>query len=420
MVDQPLERTMQTLDGHSIAPAVGRGMWAAMHSRSFRLYWWSAMAHMAAMNIHQLVQPWYMYELTRSPSMLGISGLFNAIPMLLLSPVGGFLADRFPKKNLLFFGQGASGVLMVLIAIGISLGIVTAPILLGAAVVQGTLMAFMMPARQAIVREIVDYKDLGNAIALSNAGMNINRLMAPAFAGLLIGVAGAASGYYVMAGFYVVALVVTMQLPASVLPLNREGFLFQMRSGVAYVREDRTILTILLVTLGGVILSMPYMALLPVFAKDVLEIGPERLGLLMTVSGGGAVVASLGLASMGDRGRGRLYLGSMLVLGVSLAGFALSHAYWLAVIFIIPVGVGQALRMALSNILIQSYVDDAYRGRVMSLFLMEFGLTSVSTFAVAIVAERAGVGGALVGTAIALVIFTIALWFFVPRLRRLD
>jgi len=395
-------------------------MWAAMRVRAFRLYFGSSMAHMAAVNVQQMVQPWFMYELTGSPIMLGWAALANAIPMLVFSPVGGYLADRFPKRQLLVLAQSASVVLALLIAVSITLGMMTPPILLAAAVVQGTLMTIMMPARQALVREIVDYRSLGNALALSNAGMNVNRLMAPAATGLLIGFTGAASGYYAISLSYVFGVIMTAQLPRTAAPVATEGFAEQMRSALSYVRHDRTILTILLITLGGVVMSMPYITLLPVFAKDVLAIDPQRLGLLMTVSGIGALAASLGLASIGDHNRGRLYMMSTLVLGVALLLFSLTRSYPLALLFIIPLGVGQAGRMALGNILIQAYVDDAYRGRVMSLFLMEFGLTSLSTFAVSGLAQAVGVDIALSGTAIALILFTVVLYLFVPLIRRLN
>lgn len=401
-------------------PQAGQGMWVSLRGRDFRLYWGSSMAHMGAMNVQAMVQPWYMYELTKSAAMLGVAALASAIPMLLLSPLGGIIADKFQKKAILFVGQSLSGLLAAVIAVSIVLGVVNWMFLIVTAVIQGTLMAFMMPARQAMVREIVSRGELSNALALNNAGMNFNRLMAPALGGLLIGTVGPQAGYFVMAALFVVAVFLTAQLPTVVATSTREGFLAKMRNGIAYIREDKIILSLLLFTLGGVFLSMPYITLLPVYAKDVLGVGPSRLGLLMTASGGGALAASLAIASLREKNRGHFYLGSTLVLGGTLVAFSLSESYVLAMAWIVPVGIGQAGRMALSNILVQYYVDDAYRGRVMSIYLMEYGLTSLSTFGVAILAGVMGVQVAIGGTAALLVIFTLWAYLFVPRLRRLD
>ena len=427
MVDQPLPRAAAVADAPPVVdfhgvPGADGGMrtWAALKSRSFRFYFGSSMAQMGSMNVQQMVQPWLVYEITGSSAMLGAASLAGAIPMLALSPLGGYLADRFPKKNILMIGQAASIVLALLLGLGITLGLVTAWVLLGAAAVQGASMAIMMPARQAMVVEIVPRADLSNAVALNNMGMNANRVMAPAFTGFLIAVLGPASGYYVIAALFVLAVAMTAQLPKAPPSSDREGFLPQMRAAIVYVREDRTILAILMVTLGGVLLSMPYMALLPAFAKDVLATGPLRLGILMTASGVGALVASLAIASMRDHNRGHWYLGSMVLLGVALVGFAISRSYLLALLFIIPIGVGQAGRMAYSNILVQAYVQDGYRGRVMSFFMMEFGLTSLSTFAVAMLADLVGIQWALGATGALLVVFTLAIYRFVPRLVRLQ
>ncbi len=427
MVDQgTLVATAPTADsaapvGHGTPTGVaGLRTWAALKGRSFRLYWGSSMAHMGAMNVQQMVQPWFMYEITQSSTMLGYTALASAIPMMLFSPVGGYFADRFAKKNLLFVGQLLCLLVALALGAGIAAGLVTAPIILGTAVLQGLLMSLMMPARQAMVVEIVEREHLSNALALNNAGMNVNRMMIPAAAGLLVAFAGAASGYFAIAALYAVALVMTAQLEKRPPTAGREGFISQMRAGLTYVRGDRTIAVLLLVTLGGVALSMPYMTLLPVFTKDVLHVGPDQLGYLMALSGGGALVTSLIIASMRDRNRGLWYLGYMALLGGGLVGLAVIHSYWLALLFIIPVGVGQAGRMAFSNILVQSYVEDAYRGRVMSIFLMEFGLTSLSTFGFSIVAEYAGIAWALGITGGLLVLFTAAIYWFVPRLTRLH
>ena len=165
---------------------------------------------------------------------------------------------------------------------------------------------------------------------------------------------------------------------------------------------------------------MPYMFLLPIFTEDILHVGARGLGVLVSVSGLGAVVGSLVIASLGNRNRGRLLLFRALMLGVGLVGFSISTWYPVSLLFIIPVGLGNAGRMALSNTLIQTYVEDEYRGRVMSIYMMEFGLTSFATFGVSILTEFTGVQWAVGGLAGMLVLVALYYIAFVPTMRRLD
>ena len=169
-----------------------------------------------------------------------------------------------------------------------------------------------------------------------------------------------------------------------------------------------------------VIFSMPYIMLLPIFADDILKVGATGLGVLMSVSGIGAMVGSVFLASLPGKKRGVLMLSSTLLLAVALVGFSFSTSWYLSLALIVFVGLGQTGRMTLSNTLLQYYTKDEYLGRVMSLFLMQFGLSSFGTFAAGLLAESMGVQWAVGGFAIVLALVTILALVFVPRLRKLD
>ncbi len=396
------------------------GIWASLSLRDFRVYWASSMAQMGAMNVQQLVQPWLMYDLTGRASMLGYTALAGAIPMLAFSPIGGLLADKFHKRTIIQIGQALSCAVAVLIALAVIFHFISWQFLVITAFINGSLMAITMPSRQSMIREIVDRDQLTNALALNNAGQNMNRIMAPAVGGLLLGTVGAAGGYFTMAGLYVVALLMTARLPNFRARQSKGSWGYQMSSGLSYIKRDRTIFVVLVVSLGAVILSMPYMTMLPVFAKDVLALGPGHLGILMTVSGVGALATSLFLAALPDKNRGKLFLGSTLLMGSALVGLVYSGSYLFALLWIVPVGIGQAGRMAIGNILVQGYVEDEFRGRVMSIYMMEFGLTAVSTFGVAVIAEAVGVQRAVAATGVLLVAYTLFIYLAVPRMRKLD
>jgi MFS family permease len=162
------------------------------------------------------------------------------------------------------------------------------------------------------------------------------------------------------------------------------------------------------------------MTLMPIFTDDILKVGASGLGLLISISGAGAILGSLVLASLPNKRRGIMLLISAFILGVALAGFSFSSSWYLSMVLIVFVGLGQAGRMALGNTLIQYYVDDEYRGRVMSIYVMQFGLTSFGGFAAGMIAEAVGPQWALGGFAMVLVLVSLLVLAFLPRLRRLD
>jgi MFS family permease len=165
---------------------------------------------------------------------------------------------------------------------------------------------------------------------------------------------------------------------------------------------------------------MPYILLMPIFADDILKVGATGMGVLLSVSGIGAIAGSLTLASLPNKKRGTMLLVSSLILGLALVGFSLSSSWYLSLALIVFVGLGQTGRMTLGNTLLQYYTEDEYRGRVMSVYLMEFGLMSFGVFAAGLIAEAMGVQWAVGGFAIVLVFLSILALAFVPRLRKLD
>ena len=199
------------------------------------------------------------------------------------------------------------------------------------------------------------------------------------------------------------------------------GGAFQgIKEGFQYLRHETILIVILIFTLFVVVLSMPYMFLMPVLCDQILKVAEEQAGVLMSVSGIGAVIASLALASMPNKKRGLMLLVSSVVLGVALVGFSFSTSWYLSMGLIVFIGITQTGRMTLGNTLIQYYVDDEYRGRVMSVYMMEFGLTSFGTFAAGVMAEGIGVQWAVGGFAAVLVVMAILALAFLPRLRNLD
>lgn len=400
---------------------------------AYRLYFATMVGWMASMNMEQMTRSLLIYRLTGSASTLGMMALASALPMLFLSLFGGVIADRMPKKNIISIGVAGMAIVTLGIAFALTLGYISTErpnswwILFAASVLIGTIMAISIPSRQAILPEIVGREQLLNAVSLSTLEMNALRLLAPAASGLLIDAFGFAAVYYLMAALYSVAAVLAFFLPAQKIVTagsravgGVKNTLIDIKEGLRYVRHEPNLFLVLGFTIFVVVLSMPYMTLLPIFTEDILKVGAKGMGVLLSISGIGAVASSLILASLPNRKRGLLFMVSCLFLGVALVAFSASQAWYLSLAMIIVVGFGQTGRMALSNALIQYYTEDAYRGRVVSILMMEWGLTSFGSFGAALLAETVGVQWAVGGFALVLIFLTILAFIFVPRFRRLE
>jgi MFS family permease len=390
---------------------------------------------MASMNMQMLARSLLVFRMTGSAAVLGAMSFANALPMISLSLFGGVIADRVQKKYVMLIGQAASAVIALSVAIPLTLGYLSADvsynilgivvpswwILVLTSVAQGTVMALMMPSRQAILPEIVDDEELMNAISLNTMGMNALRLFAPALAGFLIEAIGFEAIYYVTSGLYLASVLFISFLPlTSTITIRGEGALDDIRQGLNYVWQETTILLVLTFSLILVVLSMPYMLLMPVFTETVLNVGAKELGILMSVSGGGAMVGSLVLASLPNKRRGMMLLASGILLGSALLAFSLTSTMNMTLVTVVFVGLGQSGQMTLGMTLVQYYVDDEYRGRVMSLLLMQFGLTSFGAFLAGVLAEEVGIQLALGGFAVVLFVLSVMALAFVSRIRKLD
>jgi len=393
----------------------------------YRLYYVAMLGQMAAMNMQIIARSFLVYRLTGSAAILALMSVFHAVPMLFFSIFGGVIADRVQKKYVLLAGQIGSAVVSLGIALALSQGYLGADkagswwILGVASVLQGTIMALMMPSRQAIMPEIVGDEHLTNAVALNTMGMNALRLAAPAAAGFLIDAFGFEAVYFTMTGLYVMATVFIVPMPlTSTMAIKGQGALGSVIAGFRYIRHETTILLILGILLVSVVLSMPYMPLMVIFADDILKVGASGAGILSSVSGAGAIIASIILASLPDRKRGAMLLLSGLIMGLALVGFAFSRSWYLSLGTIVFVGLGQTALMTMGMSLLLQYVEDEYRGRVMSIFIMQFGFTSFGTFLAGLLTESVGVQWAVGSFAMILTLLSTLALVFISRVRKLD
>lgn len=411
----------------------------ALHSGSFRWFFASMLAQFSSMHMQMVVNPWLVFELTGSYALLGSIALASAVPGLILGFVGGVVADRAPKKIVIQIGQTISAVSTLAVALLLWVDMLTFTHLLALAAIQGAVFAIIGPARQAFIPEIVGPTRLTNAIALNMAGLNVTRMGVPALGGFLIAIMGAAGVYAVMGALILLAMVTLTPIrkyvpgpgeevpeaPERPAPVGGHGRMgsrgvADVIDGFRYLAADRLVLSLLLVNFFIVLMSMPYMQLMAGFVKQVLNSGPEGLGILWSITGIGSLVGSLAIASMPNRGRGKVFIWSALVLGFALAAFAASSWFWVSALIMVVVGVGQAGRMSLSNILVMHYTRPEFQGRVMSVYMMEFSLVSVGTFLVGVLAQYIGIQWAIGLTGLSLIGIAVYSLALVPKVRDLP
>ncbi len=405
----------------------GRRVFSSFRNPIYRLYYYSLIGHWGPMQMQMVTRTLLIYRITGSGTILGLMALAGAMPMLILSLYGGALADRMEKRKILIYSQAASAVVTLGVALVLSLNILSSDvpgswwILIVSSVMQGIIMGLMMPSRASMVPEIVRPEDLMNAISLNNMGMNFFRIVAPAATGFIIAAWDFGAVYYIMTALYIFSVVFLFLIPGN-RPAVRQGSstVTEVVQGFRYIRAETTIMLVLLFTLGCTILGMPFNMLLPMFTEDILKVGEVGLGILMAVSGIGSIVVSFILASMQNKKRGILMLLSGLILSLALIAFSFTSEWYLSLVLVVFIGLGQTGQIAIGFTLIQYYVDPGYRGRVMSFMMLGFGLASLGTFFGGLLADAMGIEWSIGGLSIALAVVTVLMLIFSPRLRKLD
>jgi MFS family permease len=344
----------------------------------------------------QTAQGWLVLVLTNSPALLGLAGTATGLPTLFLAVFAGVLADRVDRRRLLVITNLCGALVAFTLALLTTLGVVAYWHVLVLAFLGGLTFTIQQPANQAVVSTIVDRKALGNAVALNSAQYNSLRIVAPALAGIFIAAGALQLGFWVQsAGFAMVALIIA-RLP---IPSTREADRIQaalwtdLADGVRFVRSNRVLATVVLLPAVPALLVLNYLTFLPVYARDILEVGPAGIGLLTGAIGVGALSGSLSLAAFRPSGgSGRLIVGAMTIVGLALATFALSRSLPLSMLALLLIGAFQVQFYSTTNVMIQVLVPARLRGRVLSLYLLtSIGFIPVANLLGGAIAEAIGV-----------------------------
>jgi MFS family permease len=367
----------------------------ALHHRNYRLFFAGQSVSLVGSWVTRVATSWLVYRLTGSELLLGITGFAAQIPMLILAPFAGVLADRWNRHRILVVTQVLSALQSLVLAVLALSGKITVGQIIALQLVQGVITSFDTPARQAFVVEMVeDRADLPNAIALNSSMFNASRIIGPSVGGIIIAAVGEGWCFMIDAISYVAVILslLAMRLPVRPARVEHARIVDELRSGVGYVFGFAPVRELLLnVALIGT-MGMPYAVLMPVFAAKVLHGGPHTLGLLMTASGVGALLGTVYLASRHTVvGLGKVIVGATMMLSAGLIVFSFSHTLAVSLAVLPFVGAGVMLQAASANTILQTIVDEHLRGRVMAFYSVAvMGTMPIGSLVAGILADRIG------------------------------
>lgn len=337
----------------------------SLEHRDFRLLFLSHIVSGVGGQLLNVSNFWQVYALTGSALHLGLTGVARAIPVLLFSLVGGVVADRFDRRKIIIFTQVASGAFALLLATLTLTGLIQVWHIYGVVFLNGTVTSAAGPARRAVMVTVVPRSHLMNAMALQAWVGKMDHILAPALAGVLIGLAGTALTYGLNGVTHLVTAVTLVFVSASLVPkrTSRGSAIQDLREGLAFVRFRSILLVIMLMDFSAMIIGN-YQVLLPILA-DTFGVGPVGFGLLNSAPAAGSLLAATVLLSLGDfRYKGWLIAGSFVGYGACLALLGLAPWFWLALVATAGLGLTDALQQITRNAVIQLLTPDELRGRV--------------------------------------------------------
>jgi MFS family permease len=421
---EPVEVPIEITPDEAGSPPFKLQTFSSLRHRDFRYLCSGTFMMSAGQWIQQVTLGWLVYDLTGNSMLLGALNGLRALPFLVTGPMAGVAADRMDRKKLLLRTQ------WILIVTAVAMGSLVASGWLHVwhifvfTLVTGVAWTFTEPVRQSMIPSMVPKKDLANAIALNSGGFNLMKIMGPALGGAMIALFGASGNFFVQALAYIGVLVMIylMHVPPTPAEARRSSALANLKEGFAYVWSTPAVLALMTLAYVPRVFAVPYQTLMPVFQKDVLDVGPEGLGLLMAAPGVGAVTAVLILASVANRVRrqGLFLVGSIVILGFLLILFSQIKSFPMALISLVAAGVFQMFFLASTNTLLQLTVPDQLRGRVMSLYMLDRGFMPAGALFAGTTAHFIGAPSTVaVMGAIVIMLALIVAWR-VPAIRDLS
>ena len=348
----------------------------SMKYRNYRLFFIGQGISLTGTWMQLIALSWLVYRMTNSALLLGLVGFAGQIPTFILAPIAGVIADRYNRKRLLIITQALAMIQALILAVLVLSGNIAVWHIVVLSIFLGLVNSFDIPTRHSFVVEMIDSRqDLGNAIALNSSLFNAARLIGPSLAGILIALVGEGACFLINAISYIAVLVTLTAIrvaPRRAIMSHKHIFQ-ELKEGFVYAFNFTPIKTILFILALVSLMGVPYQVLMPVFVRDIFHKGPATLGYLMAISGAGALVGAIYLASRKSVvGLSRIIALSSGIFGIGVISFGLSKTMLFSMPVIFMVGFAMMVQMAASNTVLQTVVEEDKRGRVMSMYTMAF------------------------------------------------
>lgn len=416
------------------------GMFRALSHRNFRLFWTGAFLSNTGTWMQAVAQGLLVYELTDSAFWLGVDGFVATAPGLALTLLAGVFADLVDRRRLLIYTQIVAGLSALTLAVLIATDVVHVWMILVLSFVTGCCFAIAGPSYQAITVDLVEREDIPNAIALNSTQFQFSRVVGPTLAGLALKVFGLAGCFFANALSFVAVIVALMMVrfdakkmavPAHSVKDSRAVWQ-DLIEGLRYVRRRHRVFMLIMISGMTSLFGAPYLSMIPVYARDIFQMGPDGNALLMGISGAGAFIGALVLAYLGNfKYKGWSVLSGAFGFALCLIGFALSPQVLsrfsfsiqlaVALAFIFGMGFAIVCCVAVVNTLLQQLVTDEMRGRVMSMFILSFiGTMPIGNLIAGASAERFGAPPTLATGGLIIAVFVVIVTLRDKRLRELH
>ena len=396
---------------------------SALRHRNYRLYWLGQLSSVLAQNMEGVAQGWLVLELTNSPLLLGLTGLAFAAPTIALTLLGGVIADRADRRRIMIFSQGAAAVNFFLLATLIVTGWIALWHVMGLAFLSGCVRAFDRPSRMALLPQMVPKEDIANAVAVGGTIWQLNRLVGPALAGMLIYLIGIGPTYYFCFGASLIAVLLWLgiRLTSQATAPSAGGVVQHMMEGLNFIRHNEIYFIFIGLIFFNSAFGMSYLILMPVFARNVLDVGSQGFGFLQSVGGAGALAGVMAVAWFShSRGKGVQALFGALGFGVLLIAFAISKSYALSLALAFALGTASQFYMTTISTVLQVNLPNELRGRVMGIYGLAWELMPVGGMIAGAIAEFAGAPIAVGFGGFMVAGMALLIAIFYPSIRRLE
>lgn len=397
-------------------------LFKAFHHRHFPLVFLATVTFSVGHFMMMVTLGWLVLEMTNSPFSLGMLWAARSSPFLIFGILAGAIADKVDRRRLLIWTFIALAACAFLMGVLISKNWIQVWHIFLLTFIIGSIMAFNMTARQALVVDIVGLEDAMSALSMNAAAMRTVGIFSGVAAGLVIEFLGAEWSFYIMGISYLVGIIVLLYIRGIVMKVSpsQQSIWGNFVEGLQIIRKNRIVLILMVIAIACEIFGFSYQVILPVFARDILKVGAVGLGMLFTAQSVGALLGVIALASLGNyKYKGRLILGIFLFFGVFLVLFSQSPWYLVSLLLVSIIGAIAAAFDTMQHTTLQLNVANEQRGRAVGMWLLSIGFMPVGSIAIGAIATLIGAQLALSINGITIVVLFFILVAFVPRLRRL-